>query len=99
MSNYLSTAFAAYFDRTVNIETYDELFSGLECTKHETRVRDITLIISTCNGAIETLVKIIHQMLVSSIPHFISVSTPYLVTKEGPCPSSTRYENLRQENT
>ncbi|CAD6204664.1 unnamed protein product [Miscanthus lutarioriparius] len=57
---FVSTAVAAYLDRTTAVRTNSQLLAGLSDPRHEAKVKDLA--VSVCNGAVETFLRTSRQL-------------------------------------
>uniref|UniRef100_J3LT82 Uncharacterized protein n=2 Tax=Oryza brachyantha TaxID=4533 RepID=J3LT82_ORYBR len=57
---FVSTAVGVFVDKTIHINTYDQLFQGLTNASHDAKVKE--LLVAVCNGAVQTFVKTTHRV-------------------------------------
>ncbi|KAK3157292.1 hypothetical protein QOZ80_2AG0118820 [Eleusine coracana subsp. coracana] len=57
---FVSTAVAAYLDRTAVVRSNNQALAGLSDPRHEARVKDFA--VAVCNGAVETFLRTSRQL-------------------------------------
>ncbi|KAJ3674053.1 hypothetical protein LUZ60_006045 [Juncus effusus] len=61
---FVSSAVKVYLNKSLAMSTCDQIISSITHPKNEAKVKE--LIVSVCNGAVETLVKTSHNLMISN---------------------------------
>ncbi|KAH7434539.1 hypothetical protein KP509_06G022200 [Ceratopteris richardii] len=61
MQTFISTAVTVYIEKTKDVNFYNDLVAGITNPSHKDSVKE--MLISVCNGAVETLVKTSYDVL------------------------------------
>ncbi|CDY34902.1 BnaA09g48280D [Brassica napus] len=64
IERFTRTAVSVYLDKTMDINTYDQIFEGLTNPKHQDSVKD--LLVTVSSGALQTIVRTSHDVFTSS---------------------------------
>ncbi|KAF2591483.1 hypothetical protein F2Q70_00041916 [Brassica cretica] len=64
IERFTSTAVSVYLDKTMDINTYDQIFEGLTNPKHQDRLKD--LLVTVSSSALQTIVRTSHDVFTSS---------------------------------
>lgn len=63
IERFSSTTVSVYLDKTMDINTYDQIFEGLTNPKHQDSVKD--LLVTVSSGALQTIVRTSHDVFTS----------------------------------